>query len=195
MVFLSKRRMEAPKEENYHQAQGKWGKSIPWWCPKKNRNPPAKIIPFEFGNQAFKTEDLQMKLRHVWRIFARVGLETSKCPQEGLTYPTEAWECTSRTYITRSHWVCLFVWMAENSPLQLGGFFNLFSFLFIDSPFQISSIWFRVFFFLSHSVTIKLPCPSNMGKWTPRTAATPRKYMVFGTESRDAQVLPVERGF
>lgn len=77
---------------------------------KKILESSKKIIPFEFGNQAFKTEDLQMKLRHVWRIFAGVGVETSKCPQEGLTYPTEAWECTSRTYITRSHWVCLFEW-------------------------------------------------------------------------------------
>lgn len=34
--------MEAPKEENYHQAQGEWGKSTPWWCPKKFWNPPKK---------------------------------------------------------------------------------------------------------------------------------------------------------
>ena len=161
------------------------GESTPWWCPKKIWNPPKKSSLLSLLTKLSKLKTCR------WNFDMFGGLETSNCPQEGLTYPTEAWECTSRTYITRIliGFVCL---NGRKFPSTARRFFHLS--LFFSSlihPSQISSIWFRVVFFLSHSVTIKLPCPSNMCKWTPRTAATPRKYMVFGTESRDAQVLPL----
>ena len=67
-------------------------------------------------------------------------------------------------------------------------FLKLFSFLFkIDSAFERNYLFDFVLFFLSQE-TPRFPS-DPWAKRSPRTAATPRKYMVFGTESRDAQVL------
>lgn len=151
--------MEAPKEENYHQAEGKWGNPLHGGVKKNSESPQkSSLLSLVTKLQNRRLADERSTCLEDFRTGG--GVETSRnCPRRAS--PIQLKHGSVRHGL-RSLVVFGFVCLAVVSSTARRLF--LLFFLFTDFCFYISSIRFGVFFFSVTFCHKKLPCPSNMGK-------------------------------